>query len=254
MSNWGIRVSQKGYDAQTASDSQLLFSSSWPLLKIEAQGAFTTSLVENSATVYSHNLGYKPFFMIFETTDGKNRVATGLLDGDRFGVNTTELKFFGSTLRTGAASFYYYVFRLPLTTDYTAPIINQTDDSQIIVDDYGFKIAKVGSDISSTDYRDYVLHSSARSPMIHKVEYSELNVFDGTYYSFTSFHDLSYTPWFRSFYNQADIGGSDTSYLYPFFGGNGSTILLATSGQVKIQTSVSGCYGSTVMFKDPFNL
>lgn len=254
MSDWGIRVSQKGFDAETASDSQLLFSSSWPLLKIEAQGSYTTSLVENAGTIYTHSLGYKPFFLIFETTDGKNRTCTQLLDGDRFGVNDTELKFFGSALRTGPASFYYYIFRLPITTDYTAPIINQTDATRINVDDYGFKVTKEGKDTDSTDFRDYVLHSSSRSPMIHMVRYSAIQDFDGTYYSFTSTHGLSYAPWFRCFYNQADIIGADTSYLYPFFGGNGSTIMQATATTIKIVTTTTGCYGSIVTFKDPFIL
>lgn len=252
MSNVGIRVSRKGYDVQTASDSQLLFSSSWPLLKIEKQGSFTTNDVTVAETVYTHNLGYKPFFMIFETTDGNSRTCDPFFDGTQFGVNTTELKFFGSYLRTGAKSFYYYIFRLPLTTNYTAPIVNQTDVTKSVVENYGFKITKEGKSTDSTDMRDYILHSSCRSPMVHSVKYAT-SEFNGTDYDVTSTHLLSYQPWFRCFYNQADIGGSDTSYLYPFWGGNGSTILLATSGSVKMRSTTS-IVGSIVMFKDPFNL
>lgn len=252
MANYGIRVSQKGYDVQEASDSQLLFSSSWPLLKIEKQGSFSTTDVTLPSTVYTHNLGYKPFFLILETSDGNSRTCGPEFDGGQFGVNSTELKFFGSYFRTGAKSFYYYIFRLPLTTNYTAPVVNQTNTSRNLIDNYGFKITKQGKSTSSTDMRDYILHSSCRSPMIHSVKYGDL-IYNGSDYDLTSYPGLSYQPWFRCFYNQADVGGVDTSYMYPFWGGNGSTILLANSTSISIHSTVTTT-GSIVVFKDPFTL
>lgn len=258
MADYGLRASQKGYDVQEASDSQLLFSSSWPLLKIEQQGSFNTNDVTVAETVYTHNLGYKPFFIIYETTDGTSRYATPLFDGTQFGVNTTELKFFGSYFRTGAKTFYYYIFRLPLTTDYEAPIINETDTTRSLIDNYGLKVTKQGEDISSTDMRDYVIHSSCRSPMVHKVDNGGFT-FNGTDYVFSTTYSLSYLPWIRCFFNYADTIGTDTTYLYPYFGGNGSTYLKSTPGSVEIHNA-SGPFGAdplnatTVIFKDPFTI
>lgn len=56
MANWGMKVSQDGFDVKTCTDDQLVFSSSFNALKTKAVGTAT------GATDVAHGLSYVPIF------------------------------------------------------------------------------------------------------------------------------------------------------------------------------------------------
>jgi len=75
MTNFGIKVSQRGYDATSAKDYKLEYSSGFPMLPILFSGSFTSS---PSDTIVTHNLGYVPMWVIvYDGVSGIGQGSTG---------------------------------------------------------------------------------------------------------------------------------------------------------------------------------
>jgi len=73
MADYGLKVSQDGYDVKTATDTQLVFSSkfgTWASMCIAAFGTAndSSSSGENIEFNINHNLGYTPFILIYYVT------------------------------------------------------------------------------------------------------------------------------------------------------------------------------------------
>jgi len=68
MANYGVKVSQSGYDVKTCADKNLIYSSKFAnAFKIAKEGA-TTLAVNDSATstkTIAHGLGYTPSHLVF---------------------------------------------------------------------------------------------------------------------------------------------------------------------------------------------
>lgn len=176
MADYGSAASISGFDVKVAQDYLLSYNSSWPLLKIDSTGQF-------GGTV-THNLGYPPFFLM--------ATSTGQVDQSSydFSVSSTVL-----SRVSGSGTPRYYICRLPLNQNYTAPIIAGDSTQNITNTDYGIKVSKPGKSISSTDLRDFSLHSGTRSPMVQKVDNGAMtNTGGGLGYERTVAHGLSYTP------------------------------------------------------------
>lgn len=191
MGDFGAKASVPGYDINHVTDFLMSFNSSWPLLKIEHSDVATITLNGTPQTIYTHNLGYPPVYFFLSGLAGSIFQEYG--DLSHIGVNNTILGYDGLNPVGGTYTFRYYVCRLPLTQNFTAPIVG---DSQIQTDisrDYGIKVAKPGKSTSSTDLRDFALNTSSRSLMVHKVDYGTL-AFDGSDYVRTVSHGLTYTP------------------------------------------------------------
>lgn len=178
MSNYGAKGSVPGYDVKTVVDFLQLFNSSWPLLKVGDTGNFSGSI--------NHNLGYPPFHFL-ATSDGRVNQFAGL-STDNYGVDSSVLARTG-----GSGSPRYYICRLDLTTNYTAPIISGGLSQQAVNGDYGLKVSLPGKSIDSTDMRDFSLHSSARSLMVQKVQEQAMGVGVSGWESVIP-HGLSYIP------------------------------------------------------------
>ena len=56
MGDLGIKISKPGFDAYSAGDADLVFSSGWPSLPI----AFETTLTEGDSLTVEHGLGFPP--------------------------------------------------------------------------------------------------------------------------------------------------------------------------------------------------
>jgi len=176
-----VKGTPPGYDIGTAADYLLSFNSSWPLPKLHETGNF-------SGTV-THGLGYPPFHLLARPAGGVG-TADGRVDqfADEYGVNSTVLSRF-----SGSGTPRYFIFRLDLTTDFTAPIETGSTTQNAQNDDYVFKMTKPGEDTSSTDMRDFALHSNTRSPALHKVAHGSMSVDAGGWIA-TIPHGLSYVP------------------------------------------------------------
>jgi hypothetical protein len=192
MGSYGIKVSRRGYDVLTAADRELLFNSSWPLLKIHSSGSFTINDT-GAQTLITHSLGYYPAYLVMVDQQlgnlGSEVMFVGLSQHVR--ATTSVLKWTaGAGTWTGAINCYYYIFAQDLEVDFTAPTVNTSDTTADDDDDYGIRITKEGSDVSSTDYRDYVVHSGTRTSMVHMVTHGSAAGVSTTVVT----HNLGYEP------------------------------------------------------------
>lgn len=180
MGDYGGKGSTPGFDVKTTIDYFQMFNSSWPLLKIGLDG--------NGTSPITHNLGYPPFHFI-TTIDGRVDQNAGIVT-DNFGVDSSVL-----ARNFGSGSVKYFICRLDLTTNFDSPIVSGGVGVVDADRDYGFKVAKEGKSVDSTDMRDFALHSSTRSLMVQKVDNGlTTSTGGGLGYERTVAHGLSYTP------------------------------------------------------------
>lgn len=251
MGDIGAKGSVPGFNVNNVADYLLSFSSSWPLLKVEASGSASITLNASPQTIYTHNLGWPPMYVIVQ---GGKIIASP----PGIGVSSSVLAYDGNFATGSSYSFYYYVFRLPLTTNFTAPVIN---DSVVPVEeshDYGIKVAKPGKSIDSTDLRDFALYTSSRSLMVHKVDYGA-TAFNGSIYTRTVSHGLGYTPiGFCYMKFGSGLAGYNPDYFYSLNGPQGTQdayYTLNSSSMVISEVSAfvtSPADATAVILKDPF--
>ena len=124
--SYTIKGTPRGYDVGTAIDYLLSFDASWPLLKIHS--------TDNFGGTVTHSLGYPPFHFLAATfTPGAVNEFAGT--NENYGVDSSQL-----ARSSGAGTPRYYIFRLDLTTDFTAPIISGSTVQTGVANDYVFKI------------------------------------------------------------------------------------------------------------------
>lgn len=264
MSDYGVKLSRPGNDVLTAADAQLGFSSSWPTLKIEYQGSFNVN-VNTNTTLYTHNLGYVPMFLAFKVSGG---TSTSYNISGRVKASATDIKFF-TFGAVGTETYYIIVFRLPILQSFTASIVDRPLEQLSDYDNnYGIKVALDGANTTSTDLRDYVIHSRALTPNIHMVSTGTPNVTPGTYGAGTSAwvatHGLDYTPFTLCYYNGGanDVTSNAGYYeiLQSSFGGVSAYRMNfdATTSRFDEDWTLLGGGGPTatvslVMLKEPFD-
>lgn len=251
-----IKVAQPGYDVKTTGDENLIYSSEWPLLKIYKDSYFKVSDVSQTTVIADHDLGFVPVFWYFSNTALSAWSNSGVLTQESrsefFGpdgpgtisVNSTSLKYNGgSGGATGSLPLHYYLFTLDLTKQYKAPIIKVGSVGGLGDNKNVFKLAKPTKDINSNNLEDFIIHSRARSPMIHSV-----NPSNGGTSSFIVEHNLGYSPMFFGY-----LKNTDGSYsLIP--SGQGGSSSLKSSEKTVTYTSATADEISIVILKDPFVL
>jgi hypothetical protein len=264
MADIGAKVSQLGLNVNDSADSQLLFNSSWPTLKIAYQGRMDINSL-TTQTIVTHDLGYVPAFMVYRisgttsTFDSQGIVYNGS-GGGYIAANSSELKFYSLGVGSGTVSFYYYVFAQPIDTDYTAPINNENANVTGLIEeidrDYGIKVAKEGKSVDSTDLRDFAIHSGTVSPSVHMIKNGATDL--------TATHGLGYEP-LTLFYVNYGANGSPSyqSGWYYMLGGVGgvayvrgysnSTTCYVTEDPGMIGAGSKTATASILILKEPFN-
>lgn len=208
--NFGVKVSLPGFSVESAADSDLYFNSSWPLLKIDDALSGTMTLTGTAADSVTHNLGYPPFVMVWSHANGFYNYYISNINSQTVAFNTTQAQLnVGDTIR-------YYIFRNPLNINFQAPNINLAATQQgTNHQDFGIKFSKPGKDVSSTDLRDFTIHSGTKSLQVHQVVYqpfaSVLNLGGVTTWGIKQALDLPYRPvWFA-------YKSSDNVNFFPVF-------------------------------------
>lgn len=214
--DFGVKVSQAGKEVVGAGDQDLLFSSSWPNLKIVFNGrirATTREVVEpgvSSGIVMKHNLKYVPFFIPYKIVKPGDAGSTSSKDEYSirmdFPISADKDYIYLSASTGGAARVAFdiglIIFALDIEKNFKAPNIDAgTSSAAGKSDDVGIKFTKEGKDISSNDLRDYLIHSRTRSPMVHEV-FNQLPSESGSTSVLKDFvytHDLPYNPMFFLF-------------------------------------------------------
>jgi hypothetical protein len=261
-----VKLAQPGYDVKKAGDANLIYNSAWPTLKIYEQGKCTITDTPGEQTIATHDLGITPFFWWFtddaitnwsklttvNTRDNRSEFS-GYVEPAII-TDTTKLKArVTAPIYTGDIDIYYYIFALDLTTDYTAPKINLSLQSQAGGGSNVFKIAKPGKNIKSTHLEDYVLHSDARSPMVHMVKTLEAVPDPSSPGGFAAsvYHGLPYVP--ITFFFQRVAEGVPNGYVR-FSSGSQSTPSFKVDDQKVTYFSSSASHASVVILKDPFTI
>ena len=254
---FGMKASQLGYNVNTAADYQLLYSSEWPLLKIEAQGTATITDSGADQVIYTHNLGYCPMFWIYDISGSNSGLVgnfTMQFNTSQFGANTTELKYFNNFATSGVHYIRYVIFRLDLDTAFTAQNINLSPGSQTLIDNYGIKVAGPGKSITSTDYRDYTVHSDTRSPMVHSVLAQNISTPDSTIfpggYSATWTHTLGYKPMYFVYIKSTSYIPGIGYYTGMLGDGSGNQFLDFVGTSIRVSSFATGDRASIVILKD----
>lgn len=256
----GAKVSQPGKDVEGGNDQDLLFSSSWPNLKIVFNGRVrtkTTELVEPGVTpgvVLRHNLGYVPFFIPYIPPVSSDEEGGIFIFRNPFTAD--EKNIYINRLTGGAqqvnVDVYLMVFALDITKNYKASNIAVGESSSARGDrDTGIKLTKENKDTTSDDLRDYIVHSRTRSPLVHEVVtgYPTKTGATASLKSFVYEHDLPYNPMF--FVYQQGYGTvlmpSDSYLIVNGFAGIQTEGNKITVGELNKDNKVS-----IVILKDPF--
>lgn len=258
-----VKLAQPGYDVKTAGDENLIYSSKWPLLKIYKHGSFRVPDVSQATTVTTHDLKFTPVFWYFSNatlnawTNGFGDVLAnedrseffGPTGGGSFSIDGSKLNFIPEVFTmTGALNIYYYIFALDLTKQYTAPIIKIGAISGLGDDRFAFKIAKRGKSVDSKRLDDFVVHSRARSPLIHSVNPGKVTEdLGGGSYGFTVQHNLGYLPMFFGYTKNAN-----GSYSLIYTGSGGSTLFTSDENKIRFSEGANTREMTIVILKDPF--
>lgn len=193
----GLKVALPGYDAQTAPDYDLSFSSNWPMLQVvktfnytvtsadvtTADPAFGSTNPVAAVTLY-HNLGYYAFADVWQysidsrfTNVVAERLNSRYVYQMYFGKNSIKIPvadLFDSTvlLPVGTVlSVKVYTFNFTQAFNYAAvfpPVGPSTYDPHV-----GIKIVRPGRDITSRDLRNFIFHSKGSAPQILTVQTPE---------------------------------------------------------------------------------
>ncbi|MEI7478574.1 MAG: hypothetical protein WCJ81_09190 [bacterium] len=205
MSEYGVKVSLPGYDVKTAPDYKISFNSQWPTLKIIASGRIDIPQgSSNPYVLYSHNLGYPPFFYASICVAGTESYSFG--SGNAFGVDNNNLVYLGDTTYSGLSA-YYYIFDWNLETNFQATLNSVTNKTPISpTNTFGINATVPTKGITSTDYRDFSQKSDCLDLTIQQSGYGIYNNTTPypeypniTYFDPTFTHNLGYPPLFDIF-------------------------------------------------------
>lgn len=263
-----VKLAQPGFDVKTTGDENLIYNSNWPLLKTYKSGNVTISdWSVHSTPVISHDLGYVPAFWYFANTTLESEVSGVPVIANRSEFNGPVRFFPGITdsklvfdiqdgAGQGVVKFQYYIFALDITKPYTAPQIKVGEQGGGRGDTV-FKLALPGKDANSTALEDFVVHSDARSPLIHAV-FPGKTVADSSVsgFGFSFTHGLGYIPMFFAYVKTGVFGvdnaTTDSWLLMPV---GGSVLGFTVNEQtISFSTVAPDVEVSLVILKDPFNI
>lgn len=193
---YGIKVSEIGYDVNTADDKNLSMKSGMTLLKVYDQGNISLNSAEFGNTV-AHSLGYIPQYLVFVKDSGTVYLSHGYfgllsLANAIAKINITTLYVYQTAV--GAVAFYY-VFYEPVDTG-TAPSID-TDNN------YGIKVSKDGVDVKNANILQQTFNSEKNSLKIINDGTSSITTSSGT---ITIPHGLAFIPGFLVFFEVDNSG------------------------------------------------
>jgi hypothetical protein len=195
-----MKIALPGYDARTAPDYDLSFSSNWPMLQVAQTINYTVTTADTTtadpafsgapvgAVTLSHNLGFYAFadVWVYSLDSNFGTVVAVRLNSRNgyqiyFGKNTIKLPVsinYSGALGTAGTTYYLpvgtqiavkvYTFDFTQAFSYSAilpPVGASEYDPHV-----GIKIVRPGRDIKSKDLRDFIFHSKGSAPQILTVQ------------------------------------------------------------------------------------
>lgn len=201
MANYGTKASKSGNEVLTAADKNLVFTSKSISPKVNLDGTLTFTATPQTKTV-NHGLSYIPQVLLFVKASGTSYwtfLATGNF------VDSTKL----SVTRNNGDKVRYWILYNPLEAAFSGNVPSG--------DNYGVKVSDAGNNVLTADIEDLDFTSALQSIMIENTynKTVEVSTNDGTVYTETQAHGLSYTPAFITTV-KFDIGGTDYNFPYEF--------------------------------------
>jgi hypothetical protein len=253
----GIRVSQAGVDLRLAADYQLVFSSDWPSLQIAFDRVI--QVPANATITTPHGLGLYPLTMAWVIKNGVNlgRLFTISENFESPDQTNVELTFDNeNVILTNNSGIAYainvkcYNLDISKQVDYTLPKPPTTKTTYDPT--FGIKVVKYGKSITSSDLRDFILHSRAQSPAVLSVVTQATLPLPVGLGGFTDAIQYTnppgYVPWVLAFVKRPG-SGSPYTCLAPGFQQSGYRFNLSTTSY--IVNSTGKAYGSLVALRDP---
>lgn len=252
---YGIAVSRQGFDVKNCADFEKVFDSRWKCLKIEYQGTYTVGASSSIQTMYTHGLGYAPFFMAF-LQDFRGRSVLTISDYNGIGgldnysklirVNATSLVFDNSLGIFTGDVIYFYVFVDQINEAITESLVKTTSSSLGASGGYGFKISKAGKDVKTATGKDLILSSEYPTLQINQVSTGSHNFSGG---ALNISHGLGYPPQFYFYVKDLEADGR-----WEMIGNTavGAFTVTASSSQCTLDLGAVGTKDySLIVFKDP---
>lgn len=196
----GIFVTEIGVSVETAADYQFVFNSNWPSIAIAFDSLATIG--PGASVTVPHNLGFYPLTMgwllqsgvslgrIFaqsESFEGPQSLVT--LAWDKANIYLTN-----NDVVTYQVDIKCHNLDITQSANYTLPqfpTFKSAYDPTV-----GIKVAKFNKGITSTDLRDFILHSRCQSPAV-------LAVVPGT--GTVAYNNpANYVPWTFAFYTDSN--------------------------------------------------
>lgn len=265
----GIRVTQIGVSEPFAADYQFVFNSDWPSLAIAFEK--NVDVPYTSTVTVPHGLGFYPLVMGWTILNGISIGRTFGVSGNLSGPqNDVVLTFDDKNIYlnnqgvynqvTYTISIKCYNIDISQKVDYTLPqfpTVKSTYDPTT-----GIKVVKSGKKITSTDLRDFILHSRAQAPAVLSIVTDvTTNSQGGKYIGYNN--PANYVPWTLAF-----VGGpgQHTTYapLAPGAQQSGYAFALLSASEAKAQgvpqTRIfksftplypNNTFGSLVVLRDP---
>lgn len=232
----GIKVSLPGNDTDSG-DVNLAFSSDWPVLRVIKSKEL--KVLGETLTPILHGQNFTPMILTWGPSNG-------FLNMPRQNIFVDRKNIYWSHPGNGSQldDTSIMVFDVDIEAAFNAPSINlSTSSSAASTSKVGLRFTKEGKDTSSNDLRDYILHSSARSPLLHAVVPATLPATG--MFSYT--HDLPYNPIFLAFAQTTVSGVDGMPYvLLNNFAG------VTTSGKTITVSGTASAKVSIIILKDPF--
>ena len=113
-------------------------------------------------------------------------------------------------------------------------------------ENYEFCISKEGKDVSSNDYRDFVVHSDTKNMLIHKTGF--INI-DALPVDLTIPHNLGYYPMYMFYGRSVELGVGDDQ-RYQMLATASDSLSIASTNSITFTTNYFATY-SYIIFKDP---
>lgn len=252
---YGMAVSRSGFDVKTCADFEKVYDSRWKCLKIEYQGSYTVTSSATIQTVYTHGLGYAPFFLSFLKIGSNSTMALADFNGIGGVENYSKLircdstsLVFDNTFGVGFAGdvIYNYVFVDQINEAIAESIASTTPTTPGSSSDYGFKISKAGFDVKTATGKDLIMSTEYATLQINQVSTGSHN-FNSS--DLTISHGLGYPPQF--YFYVRDLEGDGR---WEMIGNSAFTLpkVQATSTNCTLSIPGSGTKDySLIVLKDP---
>jgi hypothetical protein len=194
--DYGVKVSRPGADVLSSADTLLVYSSSWPVLKIHKTGL--VDVPGQGEVSVPHSLGYYPVAIVFAHLSSGNTSRIAM-----YSLSCSTSNIIIENYRHSTVTYRYIIFRQNLEEPFRAPILRGTSSIGDFGTDYGIKATVPDASVNSSDPRLFSMHSGYTSPLIHMVDNGVASAGGPFGYQKIVSHGLGYIPTALSFYKKS---------------------------------------------------